>query len=42
VAAEEFQLWKLTVTNNTAVLTCDDGNGIIVLGSSHETHNIGR
>jgi hypothetical protein len=21
VAAEEFQLWKLTVTNNTAVLT---------------------
>jgi hypothetical protein len=30
VAAEGFQLWKLTVTNNTAVLTCDDGNGTIV------------
>jgi hypothetical protein len=31
VAAEEFQLWKLTVEHdNTATLTCDDGNGNIV------------
>jgi hypothetical protein len=31
VAAEEFQLWKLTVErDNTATLTCDDGNGNIV------------
>jgi hypothetical protein len=28
VAAEEFQLWKLTVKDNhTAALTCEDGNG---------------
>jgi hypothetical protein len=28
VAAEEFQVWKLTVnaTDRTAVLTCEDGN----------------
>ena len=32
VAAEEFQLWKLTVDRDrTAALTCDDGNGNIVL-----------
>jgi hypothetical protein len=32
VAAEEFQLWKLTVErDNTARLTCDDGNGNVVL-----------
>jgi hypothetical protein len=31
VAAEEFQVWKLTVrANRTATLTCDDGNGRIV------------
>jgi hypothetical protein len=31
VAAEEFQHWKLTVEhNNTATLTCDDGDGNIV------------
>ena len=31
VAAEEFQVWKLTVrTDNTATLTCDDGNGRVV------------
>ena len=31
VAAEEFQVWKLTVRpDRTATLTCDDGNGNIV------------
>jgi hypothetical protein len=31
VAAEEFQVWKLTVRpEKTATLTCDDGNGNIV------------
>ena len=31
VAAEEFQVWKLTVNaDQTAVLTCDDGNGNVV------------
>ena len=31
VAAEKFQVWKLTVRpDRTAVLTCDDGNGKIV------------
>jgi hypothetical protein len=31
VAAEEFQVWKLTVRpEKTAALTCDDGNGNIV------------
>lgn len=32
VQQEEFQLWKLKRTGrgNTAVLTCDDGNGNIV------------
>lgn len=31
VAAEAFQLWKLTVSkDSTALLTCDDGNGVIV------------
>jgi hypothetical protein len=28
VAAEEFQFWKLVVrTDNTAMLSCEDGNG---------------
>ncbi len=32
VAAEEFQFWTLMVKpDRTAVLTCDDGNGTIVL-----------
>ena len=32
VAAEEFQLWKLTVKpDHTAVLACEDGNGADVL-----------
>jgi len=32
VAAEEFQVWKLTVHDDrSATLTCDDGNGNIVL-----------
>jgi hypothetical protein len=26
VAAEEFQVWKLTVKDSAAVLTCEDGN----------------
>jgi hypothetical protein len=31
VAAEEFQLWTLKVAgDNTALLSCDDGNGRIV------------
>ena len=31
VAAEEFQLWVLSVAeDHTAVLSCDDGNGRIV------------
>jgi hypothetical protein len=31
VAAEEFQVWKLTVNaNRTANLTCDDGNNKVV------------
>ncbi|MFZ0774251.1 MAG: DUF6876 family protein [Candidatus Sulfotelmatobacter sp.] len=31
VAAEEFQVWKLTVQpDRSATLTCDDGNGNIV------------
>ena len=32
VAAEEFQLWKLTVKpDHTAILACEDGNGEAVL-----------
>ena len=32
VAAEEFQVWKLSVRpDRTATLTCDDGNGNILL-----------
>ena len=32
VAAEEFQLWRLTVNpDHTAVLGCEDGNGEAVL-----------
>jgi hypothetical protein len=31
VRAEEFQAWTLTVTDTTATLSCDDGNGNIVL-----------
>ena len=27
VSAEQFQLWKLKVQNQTASLTCEDGNG---------------
>jgi prepilin-type processing-associated H-X9-DG protein len=32
VAAEEFQVWKLTVDldRHTGTLTCDDGNGRVV------------
>jgi hypothetical protein len=31
VAAERFQIWKLTVNNsNSAALTCEDGNGSVV------------
>jgi len=37
IAAEEFQLWKLQVTNNVGTLTCDDGNGNIVY-SEHITY----
>jgi hypothetical protein len=35
VAAEEFQLWKLTVhLDRTAVLVCEDGNGNVVRRTS--------
>jgi len=27
VKAEQFQVWKLTVTDHRAVLACEDGNG---------------
>ncbi len=30
VAQEEFQLWVLKVSDNAAILTCDDGDGNIV------------
>ncbi len=30
VKAEPFQVWKLAVTDNKSVLTCDDGNGNVV------------
>lgn len=37
VAAEEFQLWRLKVNfNQTATLTCDDGNGQIVFTKAIE------
>jgi hypothetical protein len=37
VAAEEFQLWKLTVRpDHTALLTCDDGNGNVVFSKEIE------
>jgi hypothetical protein len=30
IRREEFQCWKLKVKDNTAILTCDDGNDNIV------------
>jgi hypothetical protein len=38
VAAEEFQHWKLAVdlTERSAVLTCDDGNGRVVITKAIE------
>lgn len=30
VSGEEFQHWKLVVSDKSGVLTCDDGNGNIV------------
>jgi hypothetical protein len=36
VKAEEFQSWKLVVTNSTATLTCDDGNGNVVFSKHIE------
>ncbi|MFN3634355.1 MAG: DUF6876 family protein [Rhizobium rhizophilum] len=37
VAAEEFQVWTLTVAaNKTATLTCDDGNDRIVFSKQIE------
>jgi hypothetical protein len=37
VAAEEFQVWKLTVrSDRTATLACDDGNGKIVFSKEIE------
>jgi hypothetical protein len=34
VKAEPFQVWKLTVNDHRAMLTCDDGNGIVVYTKS--------
>ena len=34
VAAEPFQLWRLTVTDNRAVLACEDGNGKCVFSKN--------
>lgn len=31
LAGEEFQLWRLTVKDNTATLVCEDGNGRKIL-----------
>lgn len=31
VAKEEFQVWKLAVDGDSALLTCDDGNGNVVV-----------
>jgi hypothetical protein len=37
VAAESFQVWKLTVnSNHTATLSCEDGNGKAVTSKSLE------
>jgi hypothetical protein len=36
VKAEEFQSWKLVVTNSTATLSCDDGNGNVVFSKHIE------
>lgn len=30
IAGEEFQVWKLAVSNHAATLTVDDGNGNVV------------
>jgi hypothetical protein len=36
VAAQEFQVWKLTVKDNAGVLSCEDGNGNTVLSKNIE------
>jgi hypothetical protein len=37
VAAEEFQIWKLTVNpNSTATLACEDGNDKVVFSKAIE------
>ncbi len=37
VRAEEFQVWRLTVSpTNTAALTCEDGNGRVVFRKAIE------
>jgi hypothetical protein len=37
IAAEEFQVWKLTVNvDQTGVLTCDDGNGRVIFSKQIE------
>jgi hypothetical protein len=37
VAAEGFQVWKLAVNSDqTGVLTCDDGNGRVILSKEIE------
>jgi hypothetical protein len=34
VKAQPFQVWKLTVNDRRGLLTCDDGNGIVVYTKS--------
>lgn len=36
IKAEPFQAWKLVVTGNSALLTCEDGNGNVVSRKSIE------
>ena len=36
VAAKEFQVWKLEVSGNAAVLSCEDGNGNAVFSKPIE------
>lgn len=43
VAAEEFQAWKLAVNlDDTAVLTCEDGNGNAVVSKAIECTDFPR
>lgn len=39
IRAEEFQVWRLVVTNNTATLTCTDGGSADNDGHSRLLHS---